>query len=102
MGLDERIAAVAEKLSRLKSRHNDNQAEIAELEQELKDLKSGRAKITPAPAAARRTRAGYADEDDDDEEVDDELEDDDDAAGEDEDGTVAVGDDETPAEGDEA
>ena len=78
MSVDERIAAVAGKLSRLKARHNDLAEEISELQDELAGL---RRKKTPAKTdpPKRRTASGHADEDDpDDGDPDDDDPDDDD------------------------
>lgn len=96
MATSERIAAVAGKLSRLKSRHNDLAEEISELEDELRALrregKRGAAKTQPA--AKTRRASGHADEDlDDDDDADnddagdedDDTDDDTDDAGDDED-----------------
>lgn len=69
MGNEERIAAIAGRLSKLKARHNDITEEIEGLETELAELKR-----TPAArpaAAARRPRPGYADEDEEDDELED-------------------------------
>lgn len=79
MALDERIAAVAGKLSRLKARHNDLGDDVAELERELADLKREKSRGTkaePKPAQKPAKKgSGFADEDEDDEPEDDDQDD---------------------------
>jgi len=87
MATSERIAAVAGKLSRLKSRHNDLAEEISELQDELHELKrdGGKkgavktqpAKTRPAPGHADELEEGAEDDADDDSDNDDDGDDDD-------------------------
>jgi hypothetical protein len=74
MAKEERIAAVAGKLSRLKARHNDMGAEISELEDELAELRRPENPAKTAPSARRRA-PGHADEFEDDEPADNENDD---------------------------